>query len=158
MKLKNLCLSAFFAAAIFVGTVFVKIPLPLAGYVHLGDTFIFLACVFLPLPYAAVASGLGSALADMLGYASYVPVTFCVKLAMAVVFGLFYGRNKWFDVLGASVASVVMALGYFAYEACLYGAVASAANIPFNLLQGGVCAALALPLCYSVKRSRSFRS
>lgn len=153
MKLKNLTRSAFFAAAIFAATAFVKIQLPLTGYIHLGDTFIFLACVFLPWPYAAVASGLGSALADLMsGYVNYIPVTFCVKLVMALVFKLCFGHKKTTDVLGAVAASVWMALGYFVYEACLYGAAESAVNIPFNFLQGAVCAALALPVAYALKR------
>lgn len=153
MKLKTLITSAFFAALICLSTAFVKVPLSSVGYVHLGDTFIFLACVFLPTPYAVIASGLGSGLADILaGYVSYAPVTLFAKCAMAFVFSLTCTRNKWLDVLGASVASVVMASGYFVYEAVAYGAPIAAANIPFNLLQGGVCAVVALPVAYSLKR------
>ena len=47
MRTKSLAVAALFMALVMVTTAFVKIPLPLTGYIHLGDTFIFLACFFL---------------------------------------------------------------------------------------------------------------
>ena len=38
-KLKKLIIAAMFGAIICVVTMVVKIPLPLGGYVHLGDAF-----------------------------------------------------------------------------------------------------------------------
>ena len=38
-KLKKLIIAAMFGAIICVVTMVVKIPLPLGGYVHLGDEF-----------------------------------------------------------------------------------------------------------------------
>ena len=46
MRTKSLAVAALFMALVMVTTAFVKIPLPLTGYIHLGDTFIFLACFF----------------------------------------------------------------------------------------------------------------
>lgn len=62
MRTKSLAVAALFMALVMVTTAFVKIPLPLTGYIHLGDTFIFLACFFLKKPYAIAASAMGSAL------------------------------------------------------------------------------------------------
>lgn len=47
MKGRELVTAALFVALITLTTAFVKIPLALTGYIHLGDTFIFLACYFL---------------------------------------------------------------------------------------------------------------
>lgn len=154
MKTKNLVLSALFAAMIFVTTAFVKVPLAATGYVHLGDTFVFLACVYLPLPYAVCASGVGSALADVVsGFVPYAPVTLVVKCVMALLFALCFNRRKnWLNIVGAVVATAWMALGYFIYEAVLYGFVVSAVNVPFNLIQGGVCAAVSMPIAYATKK------
>ena len=59
-------LTGLFMALICVATLFFKVPIPL-GYAHLGTGFIFLAAVFLKNPYAMTATGVGSALADLLG-------------------------------------------------------------------------------------------
>lgn len=152
MKLKRIVTSALFAALVCVVTAFVKIPLPVAGYVHLGDTFVFLACYFLPAPYAVVAAALGSGLADIcVGYVAYAPITFVAKCLMALAFALI-PRHKWWCVLGAAVATVAMALCYFGYEAVVYGTETALVNVPFNLLQGAVCAAVALPVARTLKR------
>ena len=137
-----------------VATAFIKIPLSVTGYVHLGDVFVFLSCVFLPLPYAVVSAGIGSALADIVsGYALYAPVTLASKCLMSLIFALCFSRGKnSFNLLGAALATVAMALVYFLYELILYGFSVSALNVPFNLLQGVSCAAVALPTAYSMKR------
>lgn len=154
MKLKYSVTSALFCALICVTTAFIKIPLAVTGYVHLGDAFVFLSCVFLPAPYAVIASGLGSAIADLLGgYALYAPVTLAAKCCMAFVVTFFAKRPKAIlNVLGAVLATLCMAAVYFAYEWVLYGIAVSAANVPFNLMQGGVSAVLALFTAYSLKR------
>lgn len=153
MKVKNIILAAFFAAAICVSTAFIKLPLTVAGYVHLGDAFIFLACAFLPLPYAIAVAGLGSAMADIFaGYVIYAPATLVIKCVMALLFCLFFRHKLWLAIIGGVFSSVWMAAGYFAYETVLYGVAVALANIPFNLLQGGVCAAIALVCAYSLKQ------
>ena len=47
MNTRKLVVSALLVAMITVLTMFVKIPLSAFGYVHLGDTVIFLACYLL---------------------------------------------------------------------------------------------------------------
>ena len=147
LKLKNLIYAAMFAALTFVVTAFVKIPLPSVGYVHLGDVFVFAAGALLPLPYAACASALGGALADLAaGYADYMVVTAVVKAAMAAVVWLIGKRGGWRLVVSLAVSTVVLAAGYYAYEWIKYGFTVAIANVPFNLLQGAVCAVVAFPL------------
>ena len=64
-KLKKLIIAAMFGAIICVVTMVVKIPLPLGGYVHLGDAFIILAGLYLGWVYGGTAAGIGSMLADV---------------------------------------------------------------------------------------------
>ena len=64
--IKLICISAMFAALVFVATFLVKVPLPV-GYVHIGDGIVFLASALLPLPYAMVAAAVGVGLADLCG-------------------------------------------------------------------------------------------
>ena len=71
-KLKKLIIAAMFGAIICVVTMVVKIPLPLGGYVHLGDAFIILAGLYLGWVYGGAAAGIGSMLADVLLDMSFI--------------------------------------------------------------------------------------
>ena len=48
---KTVALSAMFAALVTVTTAFIKVPTPL-GYVHAGDSMVYLAASVLPGPFA----------------------------------------------------------------------------------------------------------
>lgn len=76
-----------FAALVAGLTFFPKIPIPGGGYVHLGDTMIYLAASFLPMPYAMASAGIGGMLADILsGYAVYAPFTAVAKVLLTIAF------------------------------------------------------------------------
>lgn len=86
-KLRLLVLAAMFAAMTTVLTFFVKIPTPGGGYIHPGDSVIYLAACFLPTPYAMVSAGIGGALSDMFGgYFVYILPTFIIKALIAMPF------------------------------------------------------------------------
>ena len=61
-KMKNLTLSAMFAAVIMLMILYLfHIPVGSSGgYVHFGDAFIYLAACFLPMPYACGAAAIGA--------------------------------------------------------------------------------------------------
>ena len=149
-KLKCCIYAALFAALTFVCTAYLQIPIAGgAGYVHIGDVFVLLSALLLPLPYAAVASALGGSLADLVsGYVAYAPVTAVVKALMVVVVWLVCraGRKWWIVVLSFVAATIVLALGYFVYEIFLYGAETALVDIPSNLLQGAACSVVAFPV------------
>ncbi|MBQ9104477.1 MAG: ECF transporter S component [Clostridia bacterium] len=141
MKTKNIVLSALLIALIVVATAFVSIPIPL-GYVHLGDAVIVVACFMLKPKWSIPISAIASALADLiLGYFIYIPATLIVKAGFATCFALIvYNKpNLLRCVIAFLIGTVIIALGYFVYEAILYGAGVAIVNVPFNLLQGSVC-------------------
>ena len=150
MKLRNCIFAALFAALTFVATAYLQIPIPVgAGYVHLGDTFVLLAALMLPLPYAIAASAVGAALADVVAaYFVYAPATAVVKALMVVAVWLVCRKKRcwWTEVLSFVGATAVLALGYFVYEIPLYGTPTAVADLPFNLLQGAVCSVVAFAL------------
>lgn len=85
-SLKKLAITAMFAAMTTVLTYFVKIPTP-GGYIHLGDSIIYLMACFLPTPYAMIGAGIGGALADLFGgYFHYIIPTFIIKMLIALPF------------------------------------------------------------------------
>lgn len=76
-------------ALVFLGTFIIKIPTPLtSGYVHLGDAFVLLSGLILGPLFGALAAGLGSAFADILGgYVPWALPTFIIKGSMAAIMG-----------------------------------------------------------------------
>lgn len=149
MNSRKIVTMALLVALTTVLTMFVKIPLSAFGYVHLGDAIIFLACFLLRPKYSFIVAGLGSALADViLGYFIYAPVTFAVKIALALCFSfLVYNKPTILrQIIGVVLGSVIIALGYFLFEGFMYGFMPSLYNVPFNLAQGGVCGAIGILL------------
>lgn len=86
-KLLMVVLSALFAAlsAVLVG--FIHIPNGIGGYTHIGDSIVYLCASFLPLPYAAVSSAIGFALADLIaGYPYYMLPSAIIRVLVVLMF------------------------------------------------------------------------
>jgi uncharacterized membrane protein len=141
----KLVVTAMFMALTMVATMFIRIPLPL-GYVNLGDAMVFLSVFVLGPICGTIASGVGSGLADLFGYATYAPGTLVIKSAMVIVTYLIYkiilkttNKKMLAEIVGGIVGVLVMAFGYFIYETLLFTTAGVAIlNAPWNLLQGGV--------------------
>lgn len=122
IKTKNIVLGALFAALIFIATLF-HIPTGFnGGYIHIGDTFIYLAAVLLPTPYAMVSAGIGAALCDALsGAALWILPTAIIKPLMVLCFK----RNQEKIFSTSNIISVIIAgfLGWFGYY--IFGAIIS---------------------------------
>lgn len=82
----RIVIAAMFAAMIAVLTAFVQIKTPTGGYIHLGDSMIYIAASFLPMPYAIAASAIGGGLADLLVYPETILYTIVIKAVNAVFF------------------------------------------------------------------------
>ena len=155
-SLLSLALGAMFAAMICALTTFVHIPTN-QGYVHVGDSIIFLAACLLPAPYAICASAIGGGLADLLsGYAVWVIPTAIIKAGCAAVFSS--RRDKIINkrnLTAIAPAALICIIGYYlagALLSLLSGSAlpaafaAALADVPSNLLQCAASAALFIPL------------
>lgn len=108
-NLHLLVITALFAAAITVVTAYMlHIPIPTGGYVHLGDTLIYLAACLLPTPYAAAAAAIGAGLADLLTAPMWVLPTLVIK---AVIVLFFSSRTE--RILCRRSCAAVVAAGLF---------------------------------------------
>ena len=144
LTLRRLIFSALFAAVIFVATLYLKVPLPVMGYVHLGDGIIFLAATLLPMPYAICAAAIGAAFADLMaGYTQYILATFILKALTAACFSAVKGNSVNIRNLIAIIPAIILNTGgYYLFEALIYDSfVSPLANIPFNVVQS-VCGAI----------------
>ena len=144
----KLIMSALFAALTCIFTMLpIGIPSLTQGYIHFGDCFVLLSGWYLG-PYGVLAAGIGSMLTDILGgYLIYAPATLIIKMVVAAIAALFLrisqkskGITFALRLSGGIVAEIFMALGYYIYSATVmgYGFIGSAAEIPNNLVQGGV--------------------
>ena len=165
----RLTLAALLAAFCFLGTQFLKIPVPSPnGYVHLGDSMVLLAGFLLGWPYGALAAALGSMLADLLsGYAVYALPTFLIKGGVAIcacgMYRLLRGRGEGrrrtvAAFAAATLAELLMTAGYFVFEGFYYASFATALlAVPGNLVQGAFGTLSAVPLYFAACRSGLLR-
>jgi len=122
-SIRYITLTAVFAALCFAGTVFTKINIFNGqGYVHFGDSVIFIAACVLPLRYAIFVGAIGAGFADLItGNAIWLIFTLVIKAVMAIGF-----NNKGLkiislrNVLVSFVSSVVGIIGYYFAEVILF--------------------------------------
>lgn len=152
---KYLTLSGLLGALVLLFTAWLHIPVG-KGYVHIGDAFIYLGAVLLPMPYGLLPAVGGAVLADCLsGFALWAPASALIK-ALTVL--LFTAKGEKLlclrNVLAPVGAGVLCAGGYYLYEALLYGDYATPLlSVPGNLLQS-LCSALVFFLLAGVMKNR----
>lgn len=153
------------AALVVVGTMLIQVPMPTKGYIHLGDSMVYLCGVLLAPWAGGLAAATGSLLADLFsGYGIYAPATFFIKGLDALIVGVIFrrlaaggstARSKALSFSAAFIpGGLIMTLGYLAYESFLYGLPVAVLGVPGNILQalgGGV---IALPLVWIFYKNR----
>lgn len=145
-KVLNLSLAAVFSALIFLATM-IHISIGInGGYIHVGDTLIYLCAAFLPTPYAVSAAAIGGALSDIAsGAPLWVLPTVLIKALSALCFTakkdtILCTRNYVACVIGA----ILCCGGYYIAEVLIYncGFIVPLASVPMNLIQTGASAVL----------------
>lgn len=137
--------ASLFAALVFVATMIIKIPTLTGGYMNIGDGMVLLCGFILGPVWGSLAAGIGSMLADLVGYPIYAIATFLIKALMAFVayfiakfLKAIFKKNRFiaYGIAGLA-AEVIMVVGYFVFEAIFmsYGIGAVVSVLP-NILQG----------------------
>lgn len=150
-KVNKIVLTGLMMCLVTVATMFIKVPVPFTqGYVHLGDSMIFLSVLVLGKRNGVIAAGVGSALGDILGgYAFWAPWTLIIKGIMALIMGIFvehmekkgnrYSGNSgvnFMEITGMTLAGLFMVAGYYVTEVIMYGNwMTPIPSIPFNIGQ-----------------------
>lgn len=140
-----------------VGTLIFAFPIPAtSGYFNFGDVMVQIsALVFGPI-VGAIAGGLGSGLADLLGgWYTYVIPTAIIKGAEGYITGKLAGdkegRTMKTTLIAWAAGAALIPLGYFIFQSFLYGVPAAAVEIPFNVFQGVVAGAIGIPISLALK-------
>lgn len=119
-------------------TIVIRIPIPgTGGYLNIGDMAVVFCGLFLGGKRGAIAGGLGSAMADLVGgFFIFAPITFIAKGFEAYIAGTL-GKKKIYWV---GPAAFVMVIVYFISEIFLpgMGFTAALSELPFNGIQAAV--------------------
>lgn len=124
MNVKYLTMTGIMAALITMMTAYIcHIPVGVnGGYVHFGDSLIYLAAVLLPRHYALAAAALGGGLADLLTAPMWAPATIIIKMLLVLPFTnkpvkIVTSRN----IIAAVRGYFISGIGYFIAEYILFG-------------------------------------
>ena len=123
-KVRYLTMTGFMAALITIMTAYIcHIPVGMnGGYIHFGDSLIYLAAVVLPRPYALAAAAIGGGMADLLTAPIWAPATIIIKMLIVLPFSnkstkIVTPRN----IFAAVLAYFISGLSYFLAEYILFG-------------------------------------
>lgn len=163
-KIHNLTIAGLLTALVAVSTMMIKIPvLSTEGYIHLGDSMIFLSAIMFGKKKGAIAGGLGSALADLLlGYTHWIIPTLIIKGIMGYGIGVIADQENDNAINIRNIIALVfgaswMIFGYFIAGGIMKGNfIISATSIPANSVQGFVGALLFIPIGIALKKTKYF--
>jgi uncharacterized membrane protein len=166
-------LVAAFATLAFVGTLVLRVPIPVTGgYFNLGDTFVMAAGLLYGPLVGALVGMIGPALADAVGFPQFILATAVVKFCEGGLVGLVGqpradATTSRRPLLAVVLGVIVLVGGYFLFEALIYPLLAkfipffavtdlkaAIAEIGPNLLQGGISAVIALGILRVFRRPR----
>ena len=137
--IRLLAMSGIFIAIIFLSIYHLSAPNGFGGFIHFGDSLIFVAATMLPPPYSLFVAALGPGLFNLARGPMWFPFTIAIKPLMALCFTskgekiLGFKRNKIAPFLAATINTVL----YFGANMFLFdGWAGGVASLPGLLIQG----------------------
>ena len=156
VDIRKMSLIALMGALVFVLTAIPRIPVPATGgYVHLGDAGItFAAYAFGPW-VAMFAGGMGTAMADMLGFPQWALFSLIVHGSQGFVMGMIVKRavNVWTVALSVAAGAAIVVGGYFIAGTILQGAGVATLELIPNTIQGLSGGIIGIPLYLAVRKA-----
>lgn len=140
LKLRIIVFTGLFAALVCVLTM-LHIPTNNGGYIHIGDSLIYLSSMLLPFPCGLIAGGIGGGLSDLFsGYPVYFLPTLIIKAINSLVIYIVAKRDGKIinvrSVLAVIISGIVTVFGYYLVAVILYGGFKTQlATIPGNIIQ-----------------------
>ena len=140
-----------------IATMMFAFPIPAtSGYFNLGDSIVIITSLTFGPLVGALAGGLGSGLADLLGgWYNWVIFTTVIKGAEGYVTGHLAGnpdtRTMKKTVIAWLVGGAVMVGGYFVVQIFMYGFSAALSELPFNMVQMIVAGVVGIPISSALK-------
>lgn len=154
-KALRLALLVGFSAMVTVSTLLIRIPNPMGGYFNLGDVMIFVSALTFGPFIGGVAGGVGSAIADIIGFPLFAAPTLIIKGLEGFIAGIITNERQFFrDVLAVVFAGIEMVIGYFVVEAFIlqWGVAGALAEVPGNIAQIAIGGLLGIPISYVLRK------
>ncbi len=156
VNVRLIAVTALMAALIFVLTRIVQIQTPVTGYIHLGDAgVIFSALAFGP-EAAAIAGGVGTALADVTsGYLQWAIFSLVIHGLQGYVVGIIVRHETEILtlLLATFVSLLIVVVGYFFAGVILEGAAGAVSELLFNVVQAVVGGVIGVSLYIAAARA-----
>jgi len=129
--------SVGFIVLVMVTTLLIRVPVPGGGYFNFGDVVIVFAALLGGSKGGALAGGIGSALADLIGFPIFAPITLVAKGLLGGLAGLGKDRKAIYSILFPALGGACMVAVYFGGTWLMpsLGKAAALADLPANLLQ-----------------------
>ncbi len=165
----NVALLAILTALTTIMTLVIQIPYPgTGGYFNFGDIMVMLGGLLLGPVGGFFVGGVGSAIADIISFPLFAPITLIVKGFEGMAVGYLGSRARKHvrlnvrDVIAVLVGAIIMLIGYFIGEVLLLAipvAVAIFELVTINLAQvviGGSVTLLIGPTIRSYLRTFNY--
>lgn len=140
----SLSIVSIFAALICILTIIIRIPIPITtGYINIGDFGVMLSGLYFGPIIGGLAGGIGSAIADIIGFPQFAIPTLIIKGLEGFIVGLISNPKKkelkidYRDVVAVILGGFIMVTGYFLVELPIYGVGAALFELPGNIFQSG---------------------
>ncbi|WP_027340425.1 ECF transporter S component [Halonatronum saccharophilum] len=159
---KKLALGGLLTGLVAIATMVINIPMPgTGGYIHLGDSMIYLTAILFGWKFGALAGGIGSALANILsGFGQWAPFTLIIKGLMGLIIGkvAYNGTEdteiKAKHILGVLVGATWMIIGYYFAEGIMVGSlIVPLQSISWNVIQSLMGAVIAFPVLFTLLKT-----
>ncbi len=133
-------LTLAFTVMVTVATMIIPIPVPGGGFFNFGDVMIVFVGLYAGKKAGAIAGGVGSAIADLLLFPLFAPVTLLVKGTEGFICGLAYRQKGLLRFLLPLVGCSIMVAGYFIGEWLMpqLGKAIAISDLPVNIVQASV--------------------
>jgi uncharacterized membrane protein len=157
LKTRQVAAIGIMGALTTIATMIFVFPIPAtSGYFNLGDTIVMITSLTFGPVVGAIAGGLGSGLADLLGgWYNWVIFTTIIKGIEGYVTGTIIKsssqRNLQNVIIAWAVGGVLMVLGYFIVQVFMYGLGAAIVEAPFNLVQMLASGVIGIPISQGLK-------
>ena len=149
----QISLMAIMSALVAVGTLVIRIPNPMGGYFNIGDVMIFVSALAFRQFVGGFAGGLGSAIADLIGFPVFALPTLIIKGLEGLIASLVTNKKSVYrDVLAVVAAGAEMVVGYFLFEVYLWGMGSALAEVPANIVQIAVGGLIGIPVAIVLRR------
>ena len=157
LKTRQVAAIGVMGALATIATMMFTFPIPAtSGYFNLGDSIVIITSLTFGPLVGALAGGLGSGLADLLGgWYNWVIFTAVIKGAEGYIAGTIAGdhdtRTMKKTVTAWLVGGAVMVGGYFVVQVFMYGFSAALSELPFNMVQMLVAGVIGIPISSALK-------